>query len=804
MDTVAHDVRYALRSLARQPWFSALAILTLSLGIGANAAIFSVVNAVLLRPLAYPDADRIVAITTDWRKTGIRGQASGPDFHDWHDTSTSFNAMAYYVGGETSVSVARTADYANAVRVTPEFFNVFGVAPEAGRLPEPAEQTAGGPMTAVVGHDFALRRFGQPAAAVGATVTVAEFPLTVIGVMPPGFGFPGRTDVWGPSWLFAETTSRSAHNYLVVAKLKPGTSVEQAQAQMTGIAARLEREYPKSNEGKGAAVVPLQERLVGSTKDTLYLLLGAVALVLLIACANVSNLLLTRATTRTGELGVRAALGASRVRLIRQLITESLVLALVSSIGGVLLASWGVRALVALAPAGLPRLAEVRIDAEVLTFALAASAVASLLFGVTPAMQASRVDLNTSLRQGGRGALAIGGARLRSALVVIEIALAVALVVGAGLLIRSFLALGGVDLGYSSDRVLVAETAVPAKDLDSAKRATAFYASVRAQLAALPGVQSVAGVRGLPSTPSRSSGGYWVEGGPGPETLGILSPQALFTVATPDYFKTMSIPLRRGRDFSEGDRFDAPFVVIVNEAFVRQSFPGRDPIGHRIACGLDSPNFMTIVGVVGDVRTIDPSRAPQPELYMPFEQHPRYATALTLVARTAAADPSIVAPSLGEVIRRANADVPVRTNTMTSTLSTSVATPRFRTLLVGAFAALALCLAMAGVYGVMAYTVERRTAEIGVRLALGAASRDILTLVLKQGLLLASAGIVCGCALALAVTRLLAGMLFGVTAVDPLVFAAAPLLLLTSAIAACAAPALRASRVDPMIALRAE
>jgi predicted permease len=803
MDTLLQDLRYALRSLARQPWFSALAILTLSLGIGANAAIFSVVNAVLLRPLAYPDADRIVAVTTHFDKTGLRGQASGPDFHDWHDSSTSFSAMAYYLAGETSVSAGDNADYANAASVTPEFFDVLGVAPESGRLPAAAEQRAGGPMTALVGHEFAIRRFGTPAAALGATVTYAQFPLTVIGVMPAGFNFPGRTDIWTPSSLFSETTSRSAHNYTVVARLKPAVTIERAQAEMTGIASRLEREYPTTNADKGAAVVSLQERLVGSTKDTLYLLLGAVALVLLIACANVSNLLLTRATTRTGELGVRAALGASRARLVRQLITESLVLALLSSIGGVLLASWGVRALVALAPAGLPRLAEIRIDTAVLVFALAAAFMSSLLVGVTPAMQASRVDLNASLRQGGRGALAGSGARLRSALVIVEIALAVALVVGAGLLIRSFVALGEVDLGYSTERVLVAETAVPSKNLDSAKRATLFYRTVRPQLAALPGVQLVAGVRGLPSTPSRSNGGYWIEGGPGPEVQGIRSPQALFTVVTPDYFKTMNVPLRRGRDFSDADRFDAPFVVIVNEAFVKQSFPGRDPLGYRIQCGLDSQEFMTIIGVVGNVRTVDPARAPQPELYLPYEQHPFFATALTLVARTAA-DPATVAAPFGEVIRRANPDVPVRTSTMTATLSTSVATPRFRTLLVGTFAALALCLAVAGVYGVMAYTVERRTSEIGLRLALGAAHGDILALVLKQGLALAIAGIVCGCVLAFAVTRLLAGMLFGVTAMDPLVFAIVPLLLLASAAAACAAPALRASRVDPMIALRAE
>ena len=809
MDSLIQDLRYTWRSLRRQPAFALLAVATLALGIGANAAIFTVINAVLLRPLAYPNPERVVAITNHWRNTGLSGgTVSAPDFHDWHDTAQSFAAMAYYTGGETSVSVNGASEYGTAIRVTPGFFDVFGVNPQAGRVFEPRDETPGSPFAAVIGHEFWMRRFGGQRDVIGSTVSFGERTFTIVGVMPAGFRSPGVTDVWFPAWVVPETTSRGAHNYRVVARLKEGASLEQAQAEMTALAARLESEYPSSNVNKGAAVTSLQDQLVGDTRATLYLLLSAVALVLVIACANVANLLLARATARANEIAVRAALGAARARLLRQFLTESVVLSLAAGVVGLILARWGVAALTAIAPQNLPRLSEVRVDAPVFGFALLVAMVSSLFVGVLPALQASRANLNASLRHGGRGGvLGGGGARLRAALVVAEMALAVALVVGASLLIRSFIALGDVDLGFDSDRLLVLETSVPSRDAAGAQRATAFYEQLLPRLSEMPGVKAVAAVRGLPNARSRfgheSNGGYWLEGGDDPRTAGVRLPQASFTVVTPDFFRTMAIPLQRGRDFTLRDRDDAPFVVIVNDALARQAFGDADPLGRRIACGLDSPEFMTVVGVVGNVRSRDPSRAPAPEIYMPFLQHQRTATALALIARTEG-DPLALANTFRETIRTANPGVPVRATTMTQVLSTAVATPRFRTLLVGVFAALALALAMAGVYGVMAYAVSRRTSEIGVRIAMGASRPAILRLVLGQGLQLAAAGIAIGSVLAFALSRALRSMLFAIGPSDPIVFVGVPILLLATAAAATAIPALRASRIDPIQALRAD
>ena len=701
------------------------------------------------------------------------------------------------------MNVDGVADYGAVVLVTPEFFDVFGVDALVGRRIARTASPGDAPA-AVISHEFWQRRFGAAPGVVGRAVTFGQRAVTVVGVMPPGFGFPGHTDIWYYPSSTGETASRSAHNYRVVARLKDGVAVAQAQAELSSLAARLSAAYPATNEGKGAAVVPLQDQLVGDTRPTLYLVFGAVGLVLLIACANVANLLLARATGRTSELAVRAALGAGRARIVAQLMTESLLLAAAAAAAGLALATWGVTAFVALAPAGLLLTPDIGIDARVLGFTLASSVAASLLFGVLPAVQASRVDLNGSLRQGGRGAAAGGsGARFRGLLVVAEVALAVALVVGAALLVRSFVALGRVELGYASERVLVVRTTVPARDEASARRATTTYATLLPRLGALPGVMSVAGVRGLPATSTHSNGGYWLEGGPGPELSGVQAPQAVFTVVTPNYFRTMTIPVSRGRDFSDRDEFEAPMVAIVNEALARQAFPGLDPIGRRIMCGLDRPRFMTIVGVTGNVRAYDPSVAPLPELYMPYLQHPSYGTSLTLVARTSG-EPMALANAFRDAIRTADPDVPVRATTMTETLSSSVATPLLLALLVGAFAALALALAIAGVYGVMAYAVSRRTAEIGVRMAMGAASSDILRLVIGEGLQLALAGVAIGCAMAYGLAQLLRGMLFAVAPADPLVFLAVPAALIVTAAAATAIPALRAARTDPMSALRAD
>jgi predicted permease len=803
METLLQDLTFALRNLRRQPGFAATALLMLALGVGATTAIFSVVNAIVLRPLPYPDADRIVAVQNHFTNTGLRGQVAAPDFHDWREQSRSFRALAYYVGGETSVSVAGSADYATAIRVTPGFFDVLGIKPQRGRLWRSEEERAGGTLTAIITDAFWRRQFNGDAAAVGSTVKFGDRFYEIVGILPPGLRFPARTDIYYPSWI-AEETGRSAHNYRVIGRLADGVTLAQADGEMKGIAARLSQEYPLSNTEKSVAVDRLQEILIGNSRATLYMLLAAVSFVLLIACANVANLLLARATVRGREMVVRAAIGAGRGRLVRQMLTESIVLGVIAGVIGVLLARGGVAALVALAPRDLPRVDEIHVDLVALGFALLISLASSVVFGMAPAVHVSRVQLAQGLRQGGKGsALGARGGWTRNAFVVAEVALAVVLVVGAGLLGRSLVALAAVELGFAPEQLLVMRTAVPVPTFDEAPRATAFYRDLLPELRAVPGVISAAGVTSLP-TLIRSSGGYWLEGGPGPEQQGIRSPQAIFNVVTPDYFRTMRIPLTSGRDFNDSDRRDAPFVAVVNEALVRAAFPDGNPIGRRIQTGLDTLEFMTIVGIVADVRTGGPARPVQPEIYMAYEQHPGPASALNIVARTEVEDPLALTETMRRKIRDRNPDVPVKAETMETTLETAAATPRFRTFLLVVFAVVALLLAVAGVYGVMAYTVSQRVPEIGVRVALGAAPRDILKMIVGQGARLAGIGLAMGLALALAASRLLEGLLFGVAAQDPLILAAVTLLVAAAALGACYIPGRRALRVEPMMALRSE
>jgi len=806
LESFTQDFRFAVRMLLTNPGFTFTAVLILALGIGANTAMFSVVRAVLLRPLAYSQPDRIVRIASLWKKSGHQGQVSAPDFHDWHDQSTAFEHMAIYANYEMPISVGSgataTAEFPMTTAIASDFFECFGIAPAIGREFTADEIKVGGTGAAIVSYGFAVRNFGDPRLALGKALVADGKSLDIVGVMPPGFGFPEKTDVWLTEGIFGEETpSRSAHNYRVVGKLKDGVELAQAQTQMTAIGARLEEKYPDSNKTKSVAVTRLRDFLVSDYRLTLLVMLAAVGVVLLIACANLANMLLARAVGRTREIAIRAAIGAGRARIVRQLVTESVALALIAALVGVIVAYWGVKTMVALAPQDVPRLSEAGIDGGVLLFALVISLVASLVFGLAPALQVLRVDLNSALKQtvrrAGGGTLAD---RLRQGLVVAEIALSVILVAGAGLLIKSLLALQSVQLGITSERIVMAEASVPSTDLETAKRGIRFYSQLLPELRALPGVRNAAGTTMVPGYTS-SNGIYFVDHLP--TNFDITGPNAIFTVVTPAAFATMGIPLRAGRDFNDADAYDAPFTAIINDALARRTFPNEDPIGRMIFCGLDSMNPMKIVGVVGNVRQQGPAMEPEAEIYMPYLQHPQPAANMRVIVRTNA-DAGVITAAMREKMRLISPDVPAKFSTMEQALAENVAEPRFRTLLLGIFAALAVCLALAGVYGVMSYVVGQRANEIGLRMALGASPGEILRLVLRQALLLAGLGIAIGFAGAVAVTRLLTSMLFGVKTTDPVTYAEVIGIVLAAALLASYVPARRAMRVDPMVALRYE
>jgi putative ABC transport system permease protein len=810
LETLLQDLRFALRMLGKTPGFTLVAVLVMALGIGANTAMFSVVNAVLLKPLAYNDPDGLVTLSSLWTKEGHHGPVSSPDFHDWHDQSTAFEAMAYYKGWDISVSAGPAAEYVHVTRVTPEFFRVFRVQPIVGRQFVFEEAKPGGTGAVILSSAYAASHFGGSSNALGHTLRMAGKTLDIVGVMPQGFHFPDKTEVWYPANSFEpETPSRSGHNHLVVARLKDGVTLEQAQAQMTAIGTRLSQKYPDSNEGKNVAVTRVRDEMVSNFRLTLWVMLAAVGVVLLIACANLANMLLAKAVARTREIAIRSAVGASRGRIVRQLVTECVLLALLAGGIGVLLALWGSHALVRLAPADVPRLSETGIDAKVLLFALGASLLASLLFGLAPALQAMRVDINKSLKQGSmRAASGSVADRMRRALVIAEVALSVVLLAGAGLLVKSFVALQNVALGFRPEKILVMSASVPIEkgfssspaDLESARRATRFYKDLLLEVGSLPGVWNVGATMAAPPN-TASNGGYWIDFLP--KELTVSAPQAVFSVVAPGTFATLGIPLKSGRDFNDSDTYDAPFTVIINEALAKAAFPGKDPIGHTLYCGLDSMNPMRIVGVVGNIRQDGPARAPSPEIYMPYQQHPLPASDLSVLVRTPF-DPTVLTGAMRDKVMKLSADVPVKFTTIEASLTENVATPRFRTLLLGIFAGLAVCLAMVGVYGVMSYAVGQRANEIGVRMALGANPGDVLRLVLQQAATLTGVGIVIGLAGAAAVTQLLTSMLFGVKATDPTTYMGVVTLLAVVAFAASYIPARRAMRVDPMVALRYE
>lgn len=797
---LARDAAYAARVLRKTPAFTSVAVLTLALGIGATTAIFSVVDGVLLRPLDYRDSGRIVSLGTRSRETGREtSRLTGGDLLDLGELGGTFEAISAYWGGEIGVQVAGRGEFLGVYFVEPSFFRVFGVTPVAGRTFADHD----GETCAVLGEGFAERAFGSAAGALGQSVGVEGQRYQVVGVMPRSFTAPERTDLWVPTPmpLSKVARNRTAFNFHAVARLAGGSSPAQAAARVGALGDRLAAAFPETNRERELTITPLRDRIASPVRSTMYTLLLAVMLVLAIACVNVASLLLARATTRSHELALRAALGASRWRIARQLLAESLVLGLFGGTLGLLLAYAGTAALVHLAPSSLPRVNDVAVDWRVLAFAGAASLLASLVFGLAPAWQISRTGPREGLQGvSSRGVVGGGSMRLRGALITGEIALSFVLAVGAGLLLRSFLALNAVDLGFRPGSVVVMQAHAPAKGLEQYVQTARFFETLAPHLSSIPGVRAVAAVMGLPTGQYGSNGSFWIDGRP-PLPPGRPAPEADFGLASPGYFATLGVPLVKGRDFGEQDRHDAPLVAIVSRALADRDFPGEDPIGQRIRCGLDSNAWMTIVGIVGNVRQASPSEEPGAEIYMPLEQHPYYANEVDVVVRTDVA-PDALVPVLRDRMRRLNPSIALRFSTLDAMVAGSIDTQRFRAWLVGLFAGLALLLAAAGVYGVMAYATAQRTAEFGVRVALGARRSQVFRAVMANAVRLAAAGLAVGALLSFGSGRLIASMLFGVTALDGATYAGTIGLLLAVVLLGAAIPAWQASRVDPLTALK--
>jgi putative ABC transport system permease protein len=803
LDDIRHDVGYAIRTALRSPGFAFLAITIMGLGIGANTAVFSVVNGVLLQPLPYQDPEHIVTLTTSVvgrESLPIRGQIADADFEDWRGQATSFAAMAYFFARPTAVMVAEQAEYARVGRVSGEFFRVFGVQPIAGRLFETGEITAGPPTVAIVSAAFALSHFGGSDEAVGRTIRLLNRSCLILGVAPVGFAFPEGTEIWAPMPLpdAARPVSRSGENFRAVARLKHETSLEQAQSEMTAIAGRLEQQYPDTNTGRQVIVRRLHDQLVGDVRLMLYVLLAAVVLVLLIACSNLATLLLARATARAQEMNIRSALGASRGRIVRQMLVEGLVQGFASGLVGLALAFGGMKTLVTLLPGNVPRLDEVTIDGRVLLFTLVVSVFSSLLLALAPAFQASQVQVERGLR-GTRSVASSGIRRTREGLVVLQLGLSVVLLAAGGLLIRSFMALQSVPLGFQTERVLIADATVATPD--PRESATLFFRDVLAATSRLPGVVAAGATMAAPGRVD-STGAYWIDHVPKPSEM-RAGPSNINSIVAPGTFKALGIPLVRGRDFDARDVRDAPMTAIVNDALARRAFPGRDIIGHKIVCAFDTLEPMTIIGVAADVRQSGPADESRPECYMPYLQHFYNGATLSLVIRTAT-DPMQLAETVRRTARELAPGVPLRFTTLDALTAQNVAQPRFRALLIGAFAAVALVLAIIGVFGVAAYSVSQRTAEIGLRIALGATSGQILRLLCGRAIAMLGMGLAFGFVGAALTTRFLASLLFAVEPSDPVTYVAVAAVLASTSLVALYLPASRATRLDPLVALRYE
>ena len=823
MGKLFQDVRYGVRMLVKSPGFAVVTILALALGIGANSAIFSVVNGVLLRPLPYPTADRLVFLS-EWSQQVPNMSVSYPNFEDWRAQTTTMEILAAFRSNSFTLTGANEPERLSAREVSWNFFPALGVAPAAGRNFLAEEDKPGAQKTVLISHGLWQRRFGGNPSIVNQPLLMNDESYTVVGILPQGFEWQAPVDVWVPIGLRADRMNQRGNHpgIYLVGLLKPGATVDAARADMEAIVGRLRTQYPQEVGNSSFTIQTLQNRATDGLRNALWILMAAVGFVLLIACANVANLLLARSASRSKEMAIRAAMGAGRTRIIRQLLTESTMLSVAGGVLGLLLAMWGLDALLAALPDGVPQLllTNIRLDSRVIVFTLAVSVLTGFLFGLAPAIQVSKTDLNESLKEGGRSGA--GGTRhyVRNALVVAEVAVSLLLLVGAGLLVKSFLKLKDSDIGFNPERVLTASVSLPEKRYAENAKIENFYSSLVRRVQAMPGVESAGLTVGLPMNGGIESG-ITVEG---KEEQDINNTVVAVNLAvSPDYFRTMEIPLIEGRHFTDQDREGSPYVAIVDEMLAQKFFPGESALGKRLHYGGAANNnapWMQIVGVVKHVKHYGPDETGRVEMYRPYTQMPfgpppagqqqqgpppTLPRNLAIAVRTTG-DPEALTPALRAAVLEQDRDLPIAfVRTMESIVAQQIGPQKFATWLLGVFAAVALLLAALGIYGVMAYSVTQRTHEIGVRMALGADRRDVLKLIVGQGMLLTLVGVAIGLLGALFVMRLvMARLLYGVTASDPLTYGGVALLLAGVALLSCLIPARKATKVDPMVALRYE
>jgi putative ABC transport system permease protein len=804
MESFFKDARYAVRMLATRPGSTLVTVLALALGIGANTAVFSVVNAVLLRPLPFSEPDRIVSVNKIADKGGLPGIAAF-EYLDWQQQNQSFEQVAAYSTENFNLTGGDEPEQITAAQVTANFFPLLGVQPVVGRAFRADEDLPGASRVAVVSQGFWQRRFGADPGILGNAITLDDKSYTIVGVLPASLSFPGPHEIWVPLALDPEAERKGDFWTLVqaIARLKPGLDIPRAQADLDTISARTNEQYPDRGPVARLNIVPLHEQLVGDVRTVILVLLGAVGFVLAVACANVANLLLARAATRKKEIAIRIAVGAGRMRVVRQLLTESLLLALLGGAAGILLALWGVDLIVSSIPRDLAtsihNLNQVSIDRQVLAFTFGVSVITGIIFGLAPALIVSKPNLSEVLKEGGKSGAGAGGRRLRRLLVISELALALVLLIGAGLMIKSFARLINTETGFISENVLMMRVELPRSRYSKPHQSADFFHQSLERIKALPGVES-AGL--INHTPMRGYGMiafFSVDGEraqPGsdrPIPVGVVSP---------DYFRALSIRLLQGRYFTETDGEGAPNVAIINEAMARRFFGDKDPIGRQVGFGCEKDLCRTIVGVVGDTRLEKIGTVAVPELYLPYLQFPN--NSMTLLVRTTS-DPMTLVAAVRSGLHIVDKDQPVSAvNTLERHVADSVAQPRLTMQLLAIFAALALLLAALGIYGVISYSVAQRTHEIGVRIALGAKTYDILRLIVKEGMTVALVATGIGLAGAFLLTRVMETLLYGVSATDPFTYAAFSLLLILVAAAACFIPARRATRVEPGVALRYE